>query len=122
MNICIKNVFIKFDRPASINNGASTTTAAPKRKAINMSDFESKSTKMRAAFSAKCREPRVQPAKEETIDPNDISADDEDEEDEIGQPICVQIGNRPGSTKLQYKRQLSISEGDNNESEAGFTA
>ena len=120
MNISIKCIY-QFDRPASNNNGASTTIAAHNRKAINKSDFESKRNKMRAAFSPKCREPRVQPAKEETIDPNDISTDDDGEEDQIGQPIPVQIGNRPGSAKPQYKRQLSIIEANDNESEAGFT-
>ena len=73
---------------------------------------------MRATLSAKIREPRVQPAKEETIGPNDISTDDEGEEDQIGQPIPVQISNRPGSAKPQYQRQLSIIEVNDNESEA----
>ncbi len=77
---------------------------------------------MRARLSAKCREPRVKPGKEGTIDPNDISTDDEDEEESIGQPIPVLIGNRPGPAKPQYKRQLSIIECDYNESEVGFTA
>ncbi len=116
------NGFIEMNRPANINDDACTTGGTLKRKAIDMPELECKSAKMRATLSAKCREPRVKPGKEETIDPNDISTDDEDEEDPSGKPIPIQIGNRPGPAKPQYKRQLSIIEGDYNESEVGFTA
>ena len=76
---------------------------------------------MHAALSAKCREPRVQPAEEEAIDPIEI-IDDDDEEEPIGEPIPVQVGNRPGAADAKFKRQLAIVESDGKDHDAEYFA
>ena len=76
---------------------------------------------MHAALSAKCREPRVQPAEEEAIDPIEI-IDDDDEEEAIGEPIPVQIGYRPCAPDTQFKRQLATVESDAKEHDGEYFA
>ena len=59
---------------------------------------------MRGALSAKCREPSVKPAEEEASDPIEII---DDEEEPIGEPIPVQIGNRPGVAEREFVKSLA---------------
>ena len=74
---------------------------------------------MRGALSAKCREPRVKPAEEEASDPIEII---DDEEEPNGEPIPVQIGNRPGAADAKFKRQLAIVESDGKDHDAEYLA
>ena len=80
-----------------------------------------KKNKMRAAFASKCHAPNVQPAEEENSNSSAINDDENDEEETVGQPIPVQIGNRPGVTKPNYNRQLTADEDEDTEREAGFS-
>ncbi len=74
---------------------------------------------MRETLSAKCREPRVKPTEEEATEAIEIN---DDEEEEIGEPIPVQIGNRAGAPDTQFKRQLAIVESDSIEHDAEYFA
>jgi len=100
---------IPIFRQTNANAATSSTSSGIKRKAVDISDFTIKKSKMRGALSAKCREPRVKPAEEEASDPIEII---DDEEEPIGETIPVQIGNRPGATDTQFKRQLAVVESD----------
>ena len=98
-------------RQTNASAATSSTSSGIKRKAVDISNFIIKKSKMHAALSAKCREPRVQPTEEEANDPIEIN-DENDEEETIGEPIPGQIGNRPGAPDAQFKRQLAIVESD----------
>ena len=108
---------ISIFRQANTTESTSKSSSGIKRKAVDISDFTIKKSKMCAALSAKCREPRVQPTEEEATEAIEIN---DDEEEAIGEPIPVQIGNRPCAPDTQFKRQLAIVESDSKEHDAEY--
>ncbi len=63
----------------------------------------------------------MQPTAEEATDPIEIN-DENDEEETTGEPIPVQIGNRPGGADAQFKRQLAMVESESKDKDAEYFA
>ena len=56
------------------------------------------------------------------LDDDEAAGEGEEEVEEVGQPIPVQVGHRPGDTKRVYERQHARANGDGDDGDDEFDA